>query len=196
MGTRGVRHPRVDLAHEHSAVKNYLARIEDHKKTYETMNTSGGPFVKIYNVGERLVVHNIQGYLQSRIIFYLMNISNRVSHVLSPAGLTVQYRTIWFARSGQSLIEHAYKADSDLSPQGIEYAEKLRRFIIEKRRELQEERTKINEDFEERDLTVRHPRNNPADVPDLDVLEAPLRLDRTAPRLARQDRRASADVRA
>ena len=41
------------------AVKNYLARIEDHKKTYETMHTSGGPFVKIYNVGERSVVASV-----------------------------------------------------------------------------------------------------------------------------------------
>ena len=70
------------------AVKSYLARINEHKKTYETIDTSAGPFVKIYNgsslapspscsedlradpcsVGERLVINNIQGYLQSRIV--------------------------------------------------------------------------------------------------------------------------------
>lgn len=31
------------------AVKSYLARINEHKKTYETIDTSAGPFVKIYN---------------------------------------------------------------------------------------------------------------------------------------------------
>jgi len=66
------------------------------------------------------MVNNIQGYLQSRIVFFLMNIHNRP-------------RTIYFARSGQSLIEHSYKADSDLSPGGWEYAERLKDFVLEHR---------------------------------------------------------------
>ena len=37
------------------------------------------------------------------------------------------------SQSGQSLIEHSYKADSDLSPAGWEYAERLRSFLIERR---------------------------------------------------------------
>lgn len=67
------------------AVKAYMQRIQDHERKYETMQTSGGPFVKIYNVGERLVVNNIKGYLQSRIVFFLMNVHHKK-------------RTIWFAR--------------------------------------------------------------------------------------------------
>ncbi|CEQ39764.1 SPOSA6832_01312, partial [Sporobolomyces salmonicolor] len=123
------------------AVKDYMMRIAEHAKRYETMETSGGPFVKIYNIGERLVVNNIRGYLQSRIVFFLMNVHHKK-------------RTIWFARSGQSDIEHSFKADSDLSPQGIEYAEKLRDFIVSKRRELLEERIKSGEQAAERRLTV------------------------------------------
>ncbi|GAA5830441.1 hypothetical protein JCM5353_005845 [Sporobolomyces roseus] len=109
------------------AVKDYMTRIAEHAKRYETMETSGGPFVKIYNIGERLVVNNIRGYLQSRIVFFLMNVHHKK-------------RTIWFARSGHSLIEHSFKADSDLSPQGQEYAEKLRDFIVGKRKEQLAER--------------------------------------------------------
>lgn len=124
-----------------SAVKAYMSRIADHEKKYETMQTSGGPFVKIYNVGERLVVNNIRGYLQSRIVFFLMNVHHKK-------------RTIWFARSGQSLIEHSYKADSDLSPQGVEYAEQLRDFIVDKRAELLEERVANGESAQERRLTI------------------------------------------
>lgn len=52
------------------------------------------------------------------------------------------------------MIEHSYKADSDLSMEGIQYAERLRDFIVEKRRELQEERVNKGEDFEERKLTI------------------------------------------
>lgn len=36
------------------------------------------------------------------------------------------------AQSGQSLIEHSYRADSDLSPSGWAYAEKLKGFVTQK----------------------------------------------------------------
>jgi len=73
------------------------------------------------------MVNNIQGYLQSRIVFFLMNIHNR-------------FRSIYFARSGQSLIEHSYKADADLSPAGWEYAERLKEFFLERRAKSLEQR--------------------------------------------------------
>ncbi|KAI5481004.1 6-phosphofructo-2-kinase / fructose-2,6-bisphosphatase [Pseudohyphozyma bogoriensis] len=124
------------------AIKDYMSRIRRHAKLYETMESSGGPYVKIFNVGERLAINNVKGYLQSRIVFYLMNVHHKK-------------RTIWLARSGQSLIEHSYKADSDLSPQGVEYSEKLRDFIVEKRQALLEERIKSGEkNAHERRLTI------------------------------------------
>ncbi|KAK4701670.1 hypothetical protein P7C70_g4559, partial [Phenoliferia sp. Uapishka_3] len=123
------------------AVKSYMTRILDHARSYETMETSGGPFVKIFNVGERIVINNIQGYLQSRIVFFLMNVHHKK-------------RTIWFARSGASTLEHSYKADSDLSPQGIEYSERLRDFVVAKRAELLKERVAMGEKVSERRLTI------------------------------------------
>ncbi|KAJ7064999.1 6-phosphofructo-2-kinase-domain-containing protein [Mycena amicta] len=102
------------------AIEDYYSRIRDHEKYYEPVEETTWPFIRIINVGEKIMVNNIQGYLQSRIVFFLMNIHNR-------------YRTIYFARSGQSLIEHSYKADSDLSPAGWEYAERLKDFVLERR---------------------------------------------------------------
>ncbi|KAJ7108510.1 6-phosphofructo-2-kinase-domain-containing protein [Mycena epipterygia] len=102
------------------AVEDYYIRIRDHEKYYEPVEETTWPFIRIINVGEKIMVNNIQGYLQSRIVFFLMNIHNR-------------YRTIYFARSGQSLIEHSYKADSDLSPAGWEYAERLKEFVLKRR---------------------------------------------------------------
>lgn len=43
-------------------------------------------------------------------------------------------------QSGQSLIEHSYKADSDLSPAGWEYAERLKEFVLERRSKSLEQR--------------------------------------------------------
>ncbi|KAF5311092.1 hypothetical protein D9619_008161 [Psilocybe cf. subviscida] len=102
------------------AVKDYYERIKGHEKYYETINEKTWPFIKIINVGEKIILNNIQGYLQSRIVFFLMNIHNK-------------FRTIYFARSGQSLIEHSYKADSDLSPNGWDYAESLKDFVLKRR---------------------------------------------------------------
>jgi 6-phosphofructo-2-kinase/fructose-2,6-biphosphatase 4 len=57
-----------------------------------------------------------------------------------------KFRTIYFARSGQSLIEHSYKADSDLSPAGWEYAERLKEFVLERRAKSLEQRGLVAQD--------------------------------------------------
>ncbi|KAL0064429.1 hypothetical protein AAF712_008593 [Marasmius tenuissimus] len=112
---------------QQKAVQDYYKRIEDHEKYYEPVEENTWPSIRIVNVGEKIMVYKVFGYLQSRIVFFLMNIHNR-------------YRTIYFARSGQSLIEHSYKADSDLSPAGWEYAERLKEFVMERRAKSLEQR--------------------------------------------------------
>ncbi|KAL7277380.1 hypothetical protein ACG7TL_009242 [Trametes sanguinea] len=109
------------------AVADYYNRIKDHERHYQPVEETTWPFIRIMNVGEKIMVNHIHGYLQSRIVFFLMNIHNRP-------------RTIYFARSGQSLIEHSYKADSDLSPAGWEYAERLKEFVLERRAKSLEQR--------------------------------------------------------
>nr|KIR86590.1 6-phosphofructo-2-kinase/fructose-2,6-bisphosphatase [Cryptococcus tetragattii IND107] len=109
------------------AVADYWERIRDQAAVYDTVTADEGPFIKVMNVGERIEVNRIEGYLQTRCCFFLMNIHTRP-------------RTIYFARSGQSLIEHSYKADSDLSPAGWEYAERLKAAVIARRKASREER--------------------------------------------------------
>ncbi|KAG0696597.1 bifunctional 6-phosphofructo-2-kinase fructose-2,6-bisphosphate 2-phosphatase [Suillus ampliporus] len=109
------------------AMEDYYGRIRDREQSYETVEETTWPFIRIINVGEKIMVNNIRGYLQSRIVFFLMNIHNRP-------------RMIYFARSGQSLIEHSYKADSDLSPAGWEYSERLKEFVVERRAKSLEQR--------------------------------------------------------
>ncbi|KAF9449830.1 6PF2K-domain-containing protein [Macrolepiota fuliginosa MF-IS2] len=111
------------------AVEDYYGRIRDHEKYYEPVEELTWPSIRIVNAGEKILLNKIQGrgYLHSRIVFFLMNIHNR-------------FRTIWFARSGQSLIEHSYKADLDLSPAGWEYAEKLKDVVHSRRMKVLQER--------------------------------------------------------
>ncbi|WWC72588.1 uncharacterized protein I206_106550 [Kwoniella pini CBS 10737] len=109
------------------AVADYWSRIRDQEQVYDTVTADEGPFIKVMNVGERIEVNRIEGYLQTRCCFFLMNIHTKP-------------RTIYFARSGQSLIEHSYKADSDLSPAGWEYAERMKAAVVARRKALREEK--------------------------------------------------------
>ncbi|SPO24856.1 related to 6-phosphofructo-2-kinase [Ustilago trichophora] len=103
------------------AMQNYYSRIAGHEKTYEPIENPSFPYIKLINVGEQVVVNNIQGYLQSRIVFFLMNIHNR-------------QRTIYLVRAGEALVEHLYKADADLSSLGWDYADELAHFMVNLRR--------------------------------------------------------------
>ncbi|CAD6887072.1 unnamed protein product [Tilletia controversa] len=102
------------------AVQDFYKRIQGHEKEYEPIEAPSFPYIKIINVGQKIIVNNIQGYLQSRIVFFLMNIHNK-------------QRTIYFARAGEALIEHLYKADADLSSLGWAYADRLAEFMEELR---------------------------------------------------------------
>ncbi|KAJ1032531.1 hypothetical protein NDA16_000554 [Ustilago loliicola] len=103
------------------AMQNYYSRIAGHEKTYEPIENPSFPYIKLINVGEQVVVNNIQGYLQSRIVFFLMNIHNR-------------QRTIYLVRAGEALVEHLYKADADLSSLGWDYADELAHSMVNLRR--------------------------------------------------------------
>lgn len=60
-------------------------RIEQLMQNYETIADTKLPFVKLLDVGEKIIVNNVAGYLHSRIVYYLMN-------------LHIQPRKIYFAR--------------------------------------------------------------------------------------------------
>ncbi|UZJ54967.1 hypothetical protein CBS101457_004287 [Exobasidium rhododendri] len=105
------------------AIEDFQKRIKSHEAFYEPIEQPSFPYIKVINVGQKIVVNNIQGYLQSRVVFFLMNIHNK-------------QRTIYLARAGEALIEHLYKADADLSSLGWEYADKLCETMEDRRNKL------------------------------------------------------------
>ena len=63
---------------EEDASVDYLKRIEIYKKIYQEIpSNSSLSFIKLINLGEQIIVSNLEGYLQSRILFYLMNLNVR-----------------------------------------------------------------------------------------------------------------------
>ncbi|CAO3626010.1 unnamed protein product [Cunninghamella blakesleeana] len=120
------------------AVKDYTRRIQQHEAVYETIEDLTFPFVKLINVGEKLIVNNVHGYLQSRVVYYLMNLHNRP-------------RIIYFARAGECYNPKSYRVDADLSPEGEKYAQRLKKFVLNYREQL---RKSNKSEHQERPLSV------------------------------------------
>ncbi|XP_058678441.1 6-phosphofructo-2-kinase/fructose-2,6-bisphosphatase 1 isoform X1 [Ammospiza caudacuta] len=103
------------------AVADFLQRIECYKATYEPLDDeldSALSYIKIFDVGLRYLANRVQGHVQSRTVYYLMNI-----HVTP--------RTIYLSRHGESQLNLRGRigGDSALSPRGEQYAQALSRFI-------------------------------------------------------------------
>lgn len=100
------------------AVADFQARIAHYARVYETVGEDEGSFVKVVDVGRKLVVSGISGYLPSRLVYFLMNI-----HPLP--------RPIYLARHGESTfnVEGRIGGDAPLSPAGERFAQNLARFV-------------------------------------------------------------------
>jgi 6-phosphofructo-2-kinase/fructose-2,6-biphosphatase 2 len=103
------------------ALKDFLQRIDHYHDQYQTLDEDqekGLSFMKIFNTGEKIVVHKHEGHIQSRIVYYLMNIH------ITP-------RTIYLTRHGESdyNVSGRIGGDSELSARGRQYASDLARFI-------------------------------------------------------------------
>ncbi|KAK7044119.1 Fructose-2,6-bisphosphatase [Paramarasmius palmivorus] len=102
-----------DMSPEH-AKADFLRRIAEYEKIYETITEPHLSYVRILNVGEEVTMSRINGYLSSRIAFYLMN-------------LHIKKRSIYLSRHGESQfnVEGKIGGDSLLSPRGMQYAKAL-----------------------------------------------------------------------
>jgi 6-phosphofructo-2-kinase/fructose-2,6-biphosphatase 2 len=100
---------------EKYAIEDYKNRILHYEKRYETLDASEIDkqicFVKLLNVGTQILVNNIRGYLQSRIVYFLMNLN------LTP-------KSFYISRHGESLfnINQIIGGNSSLSPRGVEFS--------------------------------------------------------------------------
>ncbi|KAJ7742889.1 6-phosphofructo-2-kinase-domain-containing protein [Mycena metata] len=102
------------------AKADFLRRIHEYEKVYETITEPHLSYLRITNVGREVTVSRINGYLSSRIAFYLMN-------------LHLKPRSIFFSRHGESQynVEGKIGGDSLLSPRGMEYAKALPALITD-----------------------------------------------------------------
>uniref|UniRef100_A0AAQ5Y3C8 6-phosphofructo-2-kinase domain-containing protein n=1 Tax=Amphiprion ocellaris TaxID=80972 RepID=A0AAQ5Y3C8_AMPOC len=103
------------------AVADFLKRIECYKLTYVPLDDSKDrslSYIKIFNVGSRYLVNRVQDHIQSRIVYYLMNI-----HVTP--------RSIYLCRHGESELNLVGRigGDSGLSVRGAKFASALGSYL-------------------------------------------------------------------
>lgn len=69
------------------AAQDFMDRIKNYEKVYQTIDDdeSDLTYLKIMNVGKQVIINRIQDYLQSRVVYYLMN-------------LHIKPRSIWLSR--------------------------------------------------------------------------------------------------
>lgn len=101
-----------------AAALDFRNRIRNYEKIYKSIDEDGDEndytYLKIMDVGKRVVINRIQDYLQSRIVYYLIN-------------LHIRPRSVWLSRHGESMLnlEGRIGGDAALSYRGEEYARKL-----------------------------------------------------------------------
>jgi len=106
-----------------TAVNDFRQRIHMYEKAYEPLGGEESKicsFVKIVDAGESFIVNKIQGFLQSKIVAYLLN-----THITR--------RPIYLTRCGETDWSRDQKLGGDdfLNLRGRNYAEKLASFVAE-----------------------------------------------------------------
>ncbi|KAJ3291588.1 hypothetical protein HK104_005958 [Borealophlyctis nickersoniae] len=104
------------------ALEDFKARTRNYEKSYQTLSEEEErrdvSYIKLINVGKKIIAHEAHGYLPSQCVFYLMQM-----HLAN--------RTIWLTRHGESVynLEGRIGGDPPLTASGREYARALARFL-------------------------------------------------------------------
>ena len=106
---------------EDSAVSDFRARIEHYVSVYETIDNPNDSWIKMIDAGRQVIVNRLNGYLQTRIAAFVMNL-----HLVP--------RPLWLSRHGQSLynVDNKVGGNPSLSKAGVLYAQSLVQFMSDK----------------------------------------------------------------
>ena len=81
-----------------AAALDFRNRIRNYEKIYKSINEdgdeSGYTYLKIMDVGKQVIINRIQDYLQSRIVYYLIN-------------LHIRPRSVWLSRVSATREAHS-----------------------------------------------------------------------------------------
>uniref|UniRef100_A0A8C4NAA2 6-phosphofructo-2-kinase/fructose-2,6-biphosphatase 4b n=1 Tax=Eptatretus burgeri TaxID=7764 RepID=A0A8C4NAA2_EPTBU len=115
--------PDYQGCNKDAAMDDFVKRIALYEMTYEPLVDDLDKdlsYIKIINVGRQFLVNKVMDHVQSRIVYYLMNIH-------------IQPRSIYLCRHGESELNTKGRigGDSGLSLNGKRFAKTLAQFINE-----------------------------------------------------------------
>lgn len=101
-----------------AAFRDFRARIAQYQRTYVPVADDEGSYVKVIDAGQKVMLNRIEGYLSSRLVFFLMQ--------MRPTN-----RVIWLTRHGESRFNVVGRigGDAPLTERGEDYANALAPFI-------------------------------------------------------------------
>lgn len=113
-----LRSPDYAGVPEAEAVADFRLRIAHYERAYEPLGAGETSYVKYIDVGRRIEIDGLQGYLPGKILFFLMN-----THL--------ERRPVWLTRHGESAYNQAERigGDAPLTTQGEAYAKALAVFM-------------------------------------------------------------------
>lgn len=114
-----LRSPDYRHADPEEAVSDFKKRIELYNTSSETVEDSEKTsYIKIVNVGRQMILNDIQGFAQGKIVSFLLN-----SHIMA--------RSIYLSRHGESEwnVTGQLGGDPKLTDRGRAYAQCLSNFI-------------------------------------------------------------------
>ncbi|CDF91190.1 ZYBA0S10-01706g1_1 [Zygosaccharomyces bailii CLIB 213] len=106
-----------------SSLKDFKERLSNYLKAYEPIEDSEGiQFVKMIDVGRKVIAYEIQGFLASQTVYYLLNFN-------------LSERQIWITRNGESEdnVKGKIGGNSHLTARGDKFARALATFIDKQR---------------------------------------------------------------
>jgi broad specificity phosphatase PhoE len=100
------------------AFRDFRARIAQYARTYVPVEDDEGSYVKLVDAGTRVISSRVEGYLASRLVFFLMQVR--------PTD-----RPIWLTRHGESEFNVVGRigGDAPLTAYGREFADRLISFV-------------------------------------------------------------------
>lgn len=109
------------------AIADFVSRMRNYEKVYQTIGPKEEAdeefqYIKMIDVGRKVVCCNINGHLAGRVLNFLLNFN-------------LAERQIWVTRHGESEDNVAGRVggDSSLTPRGRKFADAAKRFITEQK---------------------------------------------------------------
>lgn len=106
-------YPEYEHLSPAEALDDFVTRVDHYRPHYLPLSDTSDPtrsYIKLINGGARIIVSRVNGYLPTRIVFFLMNVNP-------------EQHTIWLAQPAAS------QADNGLGAEGHLYSRALYRFL-------------------------------------------------------------------